>query len=511
MTIRYVLQTNNRYVQYRYKLPSVTNTDFSNIRNWETFDVFEGSSYIDKIPTKFYKGYLKKDNTLGESDILSSEYSDIIECTDGDKFIYHGYGYGNNVNIIQVTNDNDGVSWIFYDSQKQFVSAWAVGQYGKYIVEIPTGVSYIRFSSIVKTPTRLMPSAIYRYNSIVGDSYNISSTKVPILENEIRALSEDVLDYNNRMLLDGYINNEDGKFIEYTTVGYKTLFLDVEDGSVIDIYVNDKQTNNAKYFAFYGTKNVQNNTLSVNNTKYNYIIGKTKISVPPGAVCIGIISTFNNVGSEYNITVSVSKVNSIKTEIEGKNQYLPIYKAIYGVVANPDGHYDRGAGFASCVSIYQVTPGDELIIVSQTELSNGVKNFAFYNTNNIEDGTVAIDGLHKYTNGLTSVIVPAGSVTMAILSIFNNKGSYDDTSVCKKDSVVGLPLLYSKVLEKSGEWNNIKWVAIGDSLTENNIRALKNYHDYIKEWTDINVVNRGRSGSGYKEAYQDNAAFYQRV
>lgn len=42
-----------------------------------------------------------------------------------------------------------------------------------------------------------------------------------------------------------------------------------------------------------------------------------------------------------------------------------------------------------------------------------------------------------------------------------------------------------------------KWVVIGDSLTEHNVRATKNYYDYVAEETGITVVNLGRSGRGY--------------
>lgn len=56
-----------------------------------------------------------------------------------------------------------------------------------------------------------------------------------------------------------------------------------------------------------------------------------------------------------------------------------------------------------------------------------------------------------------------------------------------------------------------KWVCIGDSLTEHNLRATKNYHDYIAEATGIEVVNMGRSGSGYKRTEDEGFAFYQRV
>lgn len=56
-----------------------------------------------------------------------------------------------------------------------------------------------------------------------------------------------------------------------------------------------------------------------------------------------------------------------------------------------------------------------------------------------------------------------------------------------------------------------KWVAIGDSITEKNVKTLKNYHDYIAERTGITVVNMGIGGSGYKSDEEGNNAFYQRI
>lgn len=54
-----------------------------------------------------------------------------------------------------------------------------------------------------------------------------------------------------------------------------------------------------------------------------------------------------------------------------------------------------------------------------------------------------------------------------------------------------------------------KWVCIGDSLTENNFRTTKNYHEYVAEKTGIIVDNKGMSGSGYKRSEDNGKAFYQ--
>ena len=60
-------------------------------------------------------------------------------------------------------------------------------------------------------------------------------------------------------------------------------------------------------------------------------------------------------------------------------------------------------------------------------------------------------------------------------------------------------------------WSDKKWVAVGDSLTEANLRATKNYHDYVAESTGITVVNMGASGTGYLRTHDEGKAFYQRI
>ena len=63
----------------------------------------------------------------------------------------------------------------------------------------------------------------------------------------------------------------------------------------------------------------------------------------------------------------------------------------------------------------------------------------------------------------------------------------------------------------TGKWAGKVWAAVGDSLTEKNIRTSKSYHDYISEETGISVVNMGVGGTGYKNGYSKENAFYQRV
>ena len=69
-------------------------------------------------------------------------------------------------------------------------------------------------------------------------------------------------------------------------------------------------------------------------------------------------------------------------------------------------------------------------------------------------------------------------------------------------------------LINTGKFNdniNKKWCAIGDSLTEKNITAHKNYTDLVSERLKIECINKGIGGTGFKRKEEENKAFYQRI
>lgn len=81
---------------------------------------------------------------------------------------------------------------------------------------------------------------------------------------------------------------------------------------------------------------------------------------------------------------------------------------------------------------------------------------------------------------------------------------------------VPLSAKVSELEERVGEiekglYTGVKWAVFGDSLTERNHTATKIYHDYISDQLGIEVVNYGKSGTGYKSTYGEFAAFYDRI
>ena len=60
-------------------------------------------------------------------------------------------------------------------------------------------------------------------------------------------------------------------------------------------------------------------------------------------------------------------------------------------------------------------------------------------------------------------------------------------------------------------WAGKKWVAFGDSLTDETINADKKYYRYIEEKTGITVVVMGKGSTGYYKGYDSGMAYCQRM
>lgn len=65
--------------------------------------------------------------------------------------------------------------------------------------------------------------------------------------------------------------------------------------------------------------------------------------------------------------------------------------------------------------------------------------------------------------------------------------------------------------ESTSVWAGKKWVAFGDSLTDESINADKKYYRYIEEKTGITVVVMGKGGTGYYRTYDGGTAYGQRM
>lgn len=74
-----------------------------------------------------------------------------------------------------------------------------------------------------------------------------------------------------------------------------------------------------------------------------------------------------------------------------------------------------------------------------------------------------------------------------------------------------LTVLKTVAVDEVSAWTGKKWVAFGDSLTDETINANKKYYRYIEEMTGITVVVMGKGGTGYYRTYDGGTAYGQRM
>lgn len=89
----------------------------------------------------------------------------------------------------------------------------------------------------------------------------------------------------------------------------------------------------------------------------------------------------------------------------------------------------------------------------------------------------------------------------------NAEENFSRTFFAKTDAQYGPPCVdpspvFSGIYPNSSLYGKT-WAAFGDSITEKNVRATINYHDFIRAETGITVINKGLGGSGYKCRWQN--------
>ena len=161
----------------------------------------------------------------------------------------------------------------------------------------------------------------------------------------------------------------------------------------------------------------------------------------------------------------------------------------------PNGKYDASIG---AIGFYQ---GNTKLSVAYLPTPSGQYNGINYITLTVPEGadTVAI-----------TVKNPASPIFDNSTSLIVTEGdSVSDYALEKRLlSVSGYGV---ETGNKSRLYEDVVWTALGDSLTEKNIRATTVYHDYVADELGFKVNNMGKSGTGYKNTDANNTAFYQRV
>lgn len=310
----------------------------------------------------------------------------------------------------------------------------------------------------------------------------------------------------------GFYTENNGTIKDSDLIEYRMFA--VEPGEVYKIYTHYGYT---IYDAI--AFDADNNVVKTYNTaekaatsslEWNYII-------PEGATKL-LVHNSNSVGKDKNIykvvgwSTNVSDILAYTNNViaplnmagaeSGENLATNLTEAIISGDGRIVGYENTIAGKFYYVAEVDVQGGERYIIHATANYQN--KQYVIKDSvgrvlemgDPIPEGTTdtsALRSIHK------EVFIPYGGVKLYVATRTTD----------------GINSMYVKKvteIEKTGNmWAGLKWACVGDSLTETNLRTTKNYHDFIKDKTGIDVVNMGDSGSGYKRGEDSIKAFYQKV
>ena len=483
------------------------------IRN-QCSDIHDSMGYIKEfsvgnndIPTTYVDGkFLATDGMFRDDDTTNSKFTDKIPCCPGWIFSYKGQGKW------------FAASWVMYKGNNLVSSGQIVTNEGYSEVIIPEGVDGIVFSSFSKK-----------------DEDEDVILEVELLSN--RSISKDNLTAN----LTGIVRycHLDDELKNTINTGRKDLIMDKRDGYYLSYkgqiheldgyYYYEIDVNEGDVFYYYGDLRYEIGPYAFYDDAYNvlFVGGDNQpssnlrtvvfddIMTPAGATKMRI-GCYDNLTFYKKVPISTDEV-TYKNAADHKD-ILTCYNVIKGkhflnangeLKDNEDSEYVRGILINDYKTIYVSAKSKYytciMCIFDKNMNLLGNKGAA------IIDGETIWDNKPFEISELLKEFPTAHNISLCSYDYLNHPlvvtttdGTMDE--LCTK---------IDNILELNGSnWSVLygkKWVAFGDSLTEFNTRATKNYHDYIAEDTGITVINFGVGGSGYKKREEDNKAFYQRM
>lgn len=224
-------------------------------------------------------------------------------------------------------------------------------------------------------------------------------------------------------------------------------------------------------------------------------------------------------GYDWEELAKVSAMNSaIASAVDNVYSYL-YNNLIPDFVAIAKDSYVPGSALSATKTQYKFLDSTGVRDVAETYMNWYVTNaitvspFTFYYV----DGSAQYNGHHIYqvldSNGNIIAYEEATSSTVLTLSkklIYTPEGAAS-IRIASVNGASGAAVYNATEKSISQKWVGEKWVCIGDSLTDTNIRTTMHYHDYIAQKTGITVVNLGKGGTGYKRSYDGNGPFIDRV
>lgn len=199
-------------------------------------------------------------------------------------------------------------------------------------------------------------------------------------------------------------------------------------------------------------------------------------------------------GYRVNTAEIEQYVENIVEAVSGGGRSIELSGVTHtGYVVNANGEMIPVNNNATNYEVLEVPvkAGDIIRIKATTHHTNGTHAFLNANGGVVRAGDI-IDGTTLTTTEKT-LLVPIGASSVLVAGHVTAKATAH------------------KIVDNGKTASGVKWVCMGDSLTERNQRTTKNYHDYVSDKLDLTVINMGVSGTGYKAGESASGAFYQRV
>lgn len=216
--------------------------------------------------------------------------------------------------------------------------------------------------------------------------------------------------------------------------------------------------------------------------------------------------------------LEIAKTDYVTGQIETVYDYI-YEKLIPSYVNIASGYFVKGTEIASTKTQYRFLDNTGVREIGESYPDWYVTNeitvepFAFY----LVTASAQYNGhcIYNILDGNGNIIASEAATSSTVLSV-TEKLIFTPYNAAKIQlaSITGASgaAIYESIEREAGQgWVGKKWVCIGDSLTDTNIRTTKHYFDYVAEKTGITVVNLGKGGTGYKREYAGNGPFIDRV
>lgn len=319
-----------------------------------------------------------------------------------------------------------------------------------------------------------------------------------------------------------YVNNSTNAITNGSNQLYITDYLTIPNKCYEILITKIDNLSVAWTVAFYDVSKTFVSGLS-SSTFGTFII--TESDIPENAKYIIATHYDDGTHSVDNITVefhTFKRFADIESELTVLNDEMPVrdesYSNILDVAStftdnkfiNDKGNVVTNANFCLIDGYYPVKPNTiyKLYRGEPSLYSNAGHNWTWWDENK---------NFISYVLSGSAVTSPANAAFLRFGVYISNTGSvthatFDATKVIITED--GKPYFdtdFSDSFVTRPTLKGLKWIGIGDSITEDNFRATYHYHDYIKAETGLTFVNMGVSGTGYKAEGSGDKAFYKRV